>query len=455
VLIHRGGGVGQTPDYWNNDYFDDTYLHNGKEQKYSGYCTDVWFNEAEKFILENRKKPFLCFISTNSPHDPTYVDRKYSQPYENNPEIISPAFYGMIASIDERVGQLIATLKKEGLYENTIFMFMTDNGTAAGGAQLNAQGHLIKGYNAGMRGRKVSPYEGGHRVPFFLHWPTGGINKGQDITALTSYVDVLPTLMDLCSIKKTGKTAFDGISTKPLFTNDASLFSGRVIITDTQRGDNLEKGKNASVMKDQWRMVYGKELYDIKQDPGQRNDIASKKPEVIAALTNAYEVWWKDISQHAGEYARVIIDPSKEPVTCLTSHDLHVEGNEEPAWSQTAVRRGAGPNGFWAVEIAKAGRYEIELRRYPVESNLALGAAAPANDPVPGSPAYPAGIAIDFVDAVLKVNEATYRQKVNNSQHGVRFVQQLQKGPLHLRTEMKDAAGVVRPAYYVYVRPVK
>ena len=451
VLVHRAGGVGQTPDYWNNNYFDDTYLHNGKEQQYPGYCTDVWFTQAEQFIKQSRKRPFFCFISTNSPHDPTYVDRKYSAPYENNPSIVSAAFYAMIANIDERVGQLIATLKKEGLYENTIIIFMTDNGTA-GGAQLDARGDLLKGYNAGMRGRKVSPYEGGHRVPFFVHWEAGGINKGQDINALTSYVDVLPTLMNLCGIKSTDAPALDGLNTKPLLANDPTQFANRVIFSDTQRGERLEKGRNASVMKGNWRLVFGKELYDVEKDPGQHTDVATQNPTVVAELTSAYEQWWADVSKHADEYSRSMIGAAQEPVSCLTAHDLHVEGKEEPSWSQVTVRKGEGPNGFWAVEVAQSGRYEIELRRYPAESKLALGASAPPNEQVYGAPPYPAGVAINFTNAVLKLDKTTYRQKVDNKALGVRFVQQLKKGPLTLSTEMTDAAGVVRPAYYVYVR---
>ena len=65
-VIHGGGGVGQTPDYWNNDYFDDTYFRNGKPEKFQGYSTDIWFDEAISFIEKNQTKPFFCYISTNA-----------------------------------------------------------------------------------------------------------------------------------------------------------------------------------------------------------------------------------------------------------------------------------------------------------------------------------------------------------------------------------------------------
>ncbi|MGD1890437.1 MAG: sulfatase-like hydrolase/transferase, partial [Cyclobacteriaceae bacterium] len=91
VLVHGGGGVGQQPDYWNNDYFDDTYFHNGKPEKFSGYCTDVWFENDLTFIGDQKeaKKPFFCYIATNAPHSPYYVENKYVTPFQDNEDIFN------------------------------------------------------------------------------------------------------------------------------------------------------------------------------------------------------------------------------------------------------------------------------------------------------------------------------------------------------------------------------
>ena len=174
VVRHGGGGVGQTPDNWDNAYFDDTYFHNSKPQKYKGYCTDVYFREAKRFIDESiaADKPFIAYISTNAPHGPFHCPDKYWKPYEKLVSKPSEAvFFGMIANIDENVGQMRKWLKEKGLADNTIFIFMTDNGTASG--------NMI--FNSGMRGKKSSEYDGGHRVPFFLHWPAAGLDKGVDV----------------------------------------------------------------------------------------------------------------------------------------------------------------------------------------------------------------------------------------------------------------------------------
>jgi len=218
VLIHGGGGVGQGPDYWGNDYFDDTYFHNGKEKKFEGYCTDVWFDGALNFIEANKSQPFFCYIPTNAPHGPYNVADKYSKPYRDKGVKGNQAnFYGMVANIDENMGRLMRRLKELDLEDNTILIFMTDNGTSGGHA-------------GGMRGKKGSEYEGGHRVPFFVRWPAGGLDGPGDIGWLSAHVDVLPTLIELCGLKKPRGLAFDGTSLARLLKDKTSKWPDRTLI---------------------------------------------------------------------------------------------------------------------------------------------------------------------------------------------------------------------------------
>ena len=133
-IYHKAGGVGQAPDYWGNDYFDDTYVVNGKYQQFKGFCTDIWFDEGMKFIKDSKAKdkPFFAYIATNAPHSPYYSPEKYSKPYAGNPDVSIPEFYGMITNIDDNMAKLMKMLDDEGLADNTILVFMTDNGTAGG-----------------------------------------------------------------------------------------------------------------------------------------------------------------------------------------------------------------------------------------------------------------------------------------------------------------------------------
>lgn len=192
AVTFGAGAISTVADYWGNDYFDDTYQHNGVPEKYSGYCTDVFFNEGLKFVEANRDRPFFLFLPLNAPHSPYNVDERYSRPYAEMgvaPPIA--AFYGMIANIDENIGRLRKRLKELSLDENTILIFLTDNGSALGS----------KAFNAGMREAKGSPYEGGHRVPCFFHWPAAGIRGGRDVSHLAAHIDILPTLIDLAGLK--------------------------------------------------------------------------------------------------------------------------------------------------------------------------------------------------------------------------------------------------------------
>ena len=182
TFYHGGGGVGQTPDYWNNDYFDDTYFRNGAPEKQIGYCTDVWFGEAIKFIENKKDSPFLCYLSLNAPHGPFNVPQKYYNLYRNDDRITETQkrFYGMITNIDDNFSRLLKRVEALGIAENTIVIFTTDNGTARG-YQVNKKTDEVFGYNAGMRGTKGSEYDGGHRVPFIIRWPKGGLSGGKKI----------------------------------------------------------------------------------------------------------------------------------------------------------------------------------------------------------------------------------------------------------------------------------
>lgn len=448
VLIHGGGGVGQQPDYWNNDYFDDTYFRNGKPERFQGYCTDIWFSEALKFIEKNKHQPFFCYLSTNAPHSPYNVEPKYSNPYRGNPLIPNPNFYGMITNLDENVGKLREKLKMLGIAENTILIFMTDNGTSAG-VKFGRNGEVVSGYNAGMRGAKGSPYEGGHRVPFFISWPDGGISGGKEIPNLTAYIDFMPTLLDLCGVKP--ESEMDGISLKPLLYEKSVNWPERVLFTDTQREEFLVKGKSFVAMTDHWRLVGKDELYDMTSDQGQKTNVAAQYPEVVEQLIDEYENWWSDVSQNKDKYAFVKIGTTQENPVCLHSHDLHTEKGI-PTWSQDMVRAAEGANGFWAIEVAKTGTYEIELCRWPKESNLKINDSSPVGEKKPGVKPYAIGKALNIKEARLKIGNQEKIKGVKLEETSVKFTLKLKAGKTSLTTWFKDDEGVERGAYYVYIK---
>jgi arylsulfatase A-like enzyme len=239
VVVCGGGGIAQTPDYFGNDDMDDSYLHNGKFEKYTGFSTDIFFNLAMDFMADALKegKPFFCYLPTTAAHEPCWSKEKDAAPYMGVPGLGSPGFYGMIVNIDENLGCLTRFLRDHELSENTIVMYAGDNGSQDG----------VEVYNASMRGAKGSPYEGGHRVPLFMYWPAGGLVRGRDIDTLTAHIDILPTLAEICQLKNRGK-ALDGESLRHLLCGGRAEWKDRTIIVDSQREENLIKWKDTAVM---------------------------------------------------------------------------------------------------------------------------------------------------------------------------------------------------------------
>ncbi len=447
VVRHGGGGVGQTPDYWDNSYFDDTYFHNGKPKKYKGYCTDVYFQEAQRFIEESVKdnKPFMAYICTNAPHSPFNCPDKYWKPYaEQGISDREAIFYGMIANIDENVGMMREWLKKKGLAENTIFVFTTDNGTASG----------EKLFSGGMRGKKGSEYDGGHRVPFFMHWPEGELVGGRDIADLTAHIDILPTLIELCGLVGPMDYSFDGRSLAPLIYQTPTPWPNRVIITDSQRVRDPIKWRKSSVMTNKWRLINGKELYDMESDPEQEKDIAKRNPEVVELLRKEYDRWWDSISPGFVVDERVVIGNDDENPTQLTSHDWLTDDGTSP-WNQGHVRAGQQGVGYWAIRVEEAGTYKVSLRRWPQEISRAITADLAPGAAVPGLQTFreTPGKAIPAIRATLNIADFYEEKPVKKGAESVTFTMELKPGDFKLRGNFVTGKGSKDfvSAYYAVV----
>ena len=444
-VIHGGGGIGQTPDYWGNDYFDDTYFDKGVPRKFEGYCTDVFFGLATDFIRRRKDTPFFCMIATNAPHDPFRVDEKYATPYyESAGDRERARFYGMIANIDENVGATREFLRREGLAENTIFIFMTDNGTS-GGCRTDPAGFLTAGYNAGMRGQKGSPYEGGHRTPFILHSPAHGLAENAVIPLPCANIDVMPTLLELCGVDAPAACRFDGQSLAPLLFGRDNDLAERLIVTDSQRVPNPVKHKDYCVIGKQWRLVNGA-LYDLANDPGQRDDVAAAHPEIHARLRAAYDEWWTHVSARFGEEIPISIGGDVEKITRINSHDWRGDIGD-CAWNQGEIRGGKVCASYAEIFAEKDGDYTFELRRWPDEEGGAITAGLGEWD----GGWFAGGVALDIRRAGINVGGVSLESEVRDNDTAIVFKIRLPRGPHHLRTYFHDTSGNVRGAYYVYV----
>ena len=458
AIVHGGGGISQTPGYWGNDYFDDTYFVNGEPKPFEGYCTDVWFNEGLKFIEENKDRPFFCYIPTNAPHGPYNVEPKYYELYKDKMPDDRARFYGMITNIDENFGILRSKLKEWRLEENTILIFMTDNGSS-GGCRLDKNSFVVDGFNAGLRGLKGSEYDGGHRVPFFLRWPGGGLDSAKDIDELTANVDFMPTLLNLCGIPVPEDRTFHGKSVAQLLFGQNEDWEDRALVTDSQRLTNPVKWRNCAVMNGRWRLINGKELYDINADREQRHDLAADHRDVVEQLREEYEKWWAVVSEQFDEEIPLSLgaEPAKE--TTLTCHDWRNEECDCP-WNQGHIRRGHEANGYWEIDVEADGDYTIELRRWPREAERPLTAGIDGDDvpfrrdaiPEGAWGLYTTGKALPLTEARLKICNQEWSTSISEDDVAATFNVTLPKGPAHLDSWLTDGADLAIGAYYVYVR---
>lgn len=377
VTWHRCGGVGQASDYWGNDYFDDIYERNGKFERFEGYCTDVWFNEALDFIEKNKENPFFLYLATNAPHGPYLVGEEWSAPYQDKVDWkFGPEFYGMIANFDHNMGLLRSKLESLDLTKNTILVFLTDNGTAKGARFEGLDSEALSGFNAEMRGKKSSIYEGGHRVPFFIHWPEGGWGGGRDIGSLAAHIDVLPTLADLCGVPIPKSHESDGFSFKSLLENSDQAAKRKHLIVQFQGGayfkSQPKKWEHSCVLKENWRLINGKELYDIETDPSQRLDLSATHPKKVEELKALYPPFWESVSPRMTPVSIDLGNPAENP-TSLCSQDWYMPtGN--PPWNPRSIMKLPAVTGPWMVDVKQSGRYRFTLRQLPPQANEALKA---------------------------------------------------------------------------------
>jgi arylsulfatase len=302
VFIHGAGGIGQhypgsCGDAPGNTYFSPLIKHNGKFEKTDGYCTDVFFAQAAKWIASVKgKKPFYAYIATNVPHAPLQVRDEDLARYQGKVADLNTAkFFGMLANADDNIGRLLAKLAEWGLERDTLVVFMNDNGGTGG----------VRVFNAGMRGQKGTPFLGGTRASSFWRWP--GTLRPADVSALSAHLDFFPTIAEIAGVKLDARARgqIEGRSLVPLLENPAAAWPARTLFTHVGRWAKdappaTGKYVNCSVRTPEYHLVsISKEnkpdwmLFDLRADYGEKTDLAAQRPEVVAELQRSYEAWWE------------------------------------------------------------------------------------------------------------------------------------------------------------------
>lgn len=371
-LVHGGGGIAQASDPPQGNHYQDPWLwRNGHLEQTHGYCSDVYTDAAIDFIGRRGEQPFFVYLAFNCPHSPLEVRGQDDAPYHAaGLDDTTAKVYAMVTNIDKNVGRLLAALDEAKLADDTIVIFLTDNGP-----QQNR-------FNGGMRERKSFVYEGGIRVPLLVRWP-GHVAAGAKVDTVAAHIDITPTLLAACDVAAPPDKKFDGRSLLPIWTGAADreqpALADRTVFIQTHRGDVPQLGRNCTAIGPRWKLVQAAgwregpfaesekkfELFDILADPREEHDRAAAEPEVFADLLRQYEAWFRDV-----ESTRHFAPPR---IHIGTSH-------ENPVLLTRQECRGDEP-GRWLVDIAP-GRYEIKLIVGPaaVERRAALLVPSESDD---------------------------------------------------------------------------
>ncbi len=352
-IWHKGWGLLSEIEY-DNDYYETRYLDSLETRQSGEYCTNLWFSKAIEWMdkMAGKKQPFFTYLALNAPHGPYYSPVQDYNFYRNQVnDSTTASFLGMIRNIDRNMARLDDWLKKSGLKDNTLIVFMNDNG-GTGGVDL---------YNAGMRDKKGSNYDGGHRAACFISWHNGHLGYPRTISSASEIQDLLPTFIDLFGFQVQENYQFDGESLVPLLKENKSPGNRMFVV---QYGGDVQPEKYFScVVWNSWRLIGEKELYDVTSDPGQKDNIAGENPEILGKMKAFYEKWWQGVEPGINEFVPVVVGSEKENPVIINS-DNWEDGAVNTQW-KVALAGGAPRGGISHIHVVQEGKYTVELSRWP------------------------------------------------------------------------------------------
>ncbi|HEX6963702.1 MAG TPA: sulfatase-like hydrolase/transferase [Lacipirellula sp.] len=244
----------------------------------SFYTTDAYADRAVEFINEHKSEPFFIYLPFNAQHAPLQAPKKYLDRFpqlEGDRKI----FAGMMSALDDAVGEVLGALEKNGLTENTLVVFLTDNGGPT---------KTTTSKNDPLRGSKATMLEGGIRVPFYMQWK-GHLPAGEVYEKPVISLDILPTALAAAGAKPQAAEELDGVNLLPYLTGEnegaphESLF--------------WRFGKHWAVRHGDWKLVAANpdglktKLYNLAEDVGETNDLSDEHPEKVAELQKLYDQW--------------------------------------------------------------------------------------------------------------------------------------------------------------------
>lgn len=259
-------------------------VRNGKVVEETAYITDRIGEEAVSFIDRHKQQPFFLYVPFNAPHDPFQAKKKYFDQLTTVSDTTERIYLAMLLSLDEAVGHILDKLQQEGLEDRTLILFGSDNGGASYTGQMS---------NAPLKGGKLSHFEGGIRVPLLAKYP-GKIPAGKVYELPVSNLDIFATAVQEAGIPLPAGRVYDGVDLVP-YVNGSH---------NTRPHETLfwRNGYSKAVRKGDWKLYVNERngkvlLYDLANDPSEKNDLSAQQPQQLEALKDALQQWESQLAK--------------------------------------------------------------------------------------------------------------------------------------------------------------
>tara|TARA_R110002020_G_scaffold83108_3_gene205970 strand:- start:98296 stop:100092 length:1797 start_codon:yes stop_codon:yes gene_type:complete len=353
--------------HWGN-YFSPMLEHNGEIVKGDGFIIDDLTNKGLDFMDRNKERPFFLYLPYNTPHSPMQVPDEYWNRFkdkelalkyhgeEEENENFTRAALAMVENIDYNVGRVIERLRNLELEENTLVIYLSDNGPNGWR------------WNAGMRGRKGSTDEGGVRSPLVMQWKNQ-LPKGKHISEIASSIDILPTLSDLAQIEVNTLKPLDGKSLKPLLMDNSPSWDARVVYNHWNGSTSIRTQKYRLDSKDR--------LYDMEMDGGQTTDLSGKLPQLTDSLKQLKRDWLQEVmpkSKETEDRPFTLGHPdyvyTQIPARDGVAHGNIDRSNRHPNDTFFTNWKSTKDSISWDVEVLADGEFEVELYYTVKEQDL-------------------------------------------------------------------------------------
>ncbi len=346
------------------NYFDSELESGDSTIKSSGYITDVLTDGAIDFMESSSSQPFLCYVPYNAPHAPYQVPDSYFNRYKHlmrESSDMTTAVYGMCENVDYNIGRLLKYLESSGKIDNTVVIFLSDNG-------LNNPR-----YNGVHRGRKGQLYEGGVRVPCLIYYK--GKLTASKIDANTSHIDLMPTILSMVNIDYTSERNFDGVDLSPILEHSnhelREALDSRAIFTHRSSSESKLSEAGTLLIQGNYKLLNiggNYELYDIESDPSERNNLAKSNPALLDSLRTLSHNWFKEVeaefNTNQRRQTRIGLHPS---TSTLPAHEAYITGGvhyftNEHGWAGDYLTSIYPSDTIgWQVSVERGGRYRVSL----------------------------------------------------------------------------------------------